>query len=40
MDMLERKRQELVDNDEEKKIEEEMTDINSEIERMMSEKGV
>ena len=40
MDMLERKRQELVGKDEEKKLEEELDDINSEIERMMSERGV
>lgn len=40
MDMLEKKRQELVGKDEEKKLEEELDDINSEIERMMNERGI
>ena len=40
MDMLEKKRAELAGADEEKKIQNEMDDINSEIERMMAEKGV
>ena len=38
--MLEKKRQELVGKDEEKKLEEELDDINSEIERMMNERGI
>lgn len=40
MDMLEKKRAELAGEDEEKKIQNEMDDINSEIERMMRERDV
>ena len=38
MDMLERKKQELVSRDEEDALEREMSDINSEIDRIMNEK--
>lgn len=38
--MLQNRRDELVSEDEEKKIQEEMNEINSEIERLMSEKEV
>ena len=40
MDMLEKKRAELASADEEQKIQDEMDDINSEIERMMRERDV
>jgi hypothetical protein len=40
MDMLERKRAELAGEDEKKKIQNEMDDINAEIERMMRERDV
>ena len=40
MDMLQNRRDELAGEDEEKKIQEEMDEINSEIERLMSEKEV